>query len=274
MKFSTLILAACGLMTTACGSQKKMSMQETQAIIETSMGNITVKLYNETPKHRDNFIRLAKEGVYNDIVFHRVIRNFMIQTGDPALKAGGAKPTVDTAAYHYTVPAEIVCPRYFHHKGALAAAREGDDVNPGRASSASQFYIVTGKRFDASQLGELYSAMYQQAVDSAYSELARPHLKEMYLMRKNRQKEKLEALQDKILREAELKVLDHAPAEFTDAQKRAYASEGGAPHLDGGYTVFGEVVEGINVAEAIEKVRTIKDRPVEEVVIKKVTIIE
>ena len=136
-------------------------MKETEVLIETSLGDIKVKLYNETPQHRDNFIKLAKEGVYDNIIFHRVIRNFMIQTGDPALKPMGEPLSVDTNQYRYTVPAEIVYPRYFHRRGALAAARMGDDVNPERASSGTQFYIVTGSEFSHSSLMELYSAIYQ-----------------------------------------------------------------------------------------------------------------
>ena len=154
-----MIYIACCMAVMSCGPQKKKAMEETEVLIETSMGDMKVKLYNDTPKHRDNFIKLARAGAYDNILFHRVVRGFMVQTGDPALKPGGMKPAVDTAAYRYTIPAEIRYPRHFHKKGALAAARMGDDVNPEKASSGTQFYIVTGKTYTPSSLMELYSAI-------------------------------------------------------------------------------------------------------------------
>ena len=130
MNLKSMIYIACCMAVMSCGPQKKKAMEETEVLIETSMGDMKVKLYNDTPKHRDNFIKLARAGAYDNILFHRVVRGFMVQTGDPALKPGGMKPAVDTAAYRYTIPAEIRYPRHFHKKGALAAARMGDDVNP------------------------------------------------------------------------------------------------------------------------------------------------
>ena len=269
-----MVYLACCLALCACGSQKKKGMEETQVLIETSMGGIKVKLYNDTPKHRDNFIRLAKEGAYDGILFHRVVRGFMVQTGDPARKAAGVAGAVDTAAYAYTLPAEIVYPRHFHKRGALAAARMGDDVNPEKASSGTQFYIVTGQTYTPSTLMELYSAIYQSRVDTLYEELRRGHVKELYLMRRKGEQDKLEALQDSLLRQAENEVAAHPPMLFSEAQKQAYTTVGGAPHLDGEYTVFGEVVEGMRVAEAISQVRTSKERPLQEVVVRKVTVLE
>ena len=270
-KFAFIVscLALC-----ACGTQKNKAMEETEVLIETSMGDIRVKLYNDTPKHRDNFIKLAKAGVYDNILFHRVVRGFMVQTGDPRLKAAGAPLTVDTAAYNYTLPAEIRYPAHFHKQGALAAARMGDDVNPDKESSGTQFYIVTGKTNTAGALRELYSAIYQSRVDAVGEKLARKHMKEMYMMRRNGEAEKLQALKDSLLREAENEVAAHPPMPFNETQKQVYATRGGAPHLDGEYTVFGEVVKGIHVAEAIANVRTSKERPLQEVVVRKVTVLE
>lgn len=255
-----------------CKNKSKNMEKETIVRMETSMGTIRVKLYNETPKHRDNFLRLVQSGVYDDIIFHRVIREFMIQTGDPGLKAQGKPLTVDTNDYKYTIPAEIVYPRYFHKRGALAAARMGDDVNPRKESSGTQFYIVTGKTFTAGQLMELHSAIYQNKVDNLYDELSHKHMKEIFLMRKKGESAQLQALQDSLQRQAEETVAKNPPAYFTETQKQVYSSIGGAPHLDGEYTVFGEVIEGIEVAEAIERVKTRKDRPVEEVYIKTMSI--
>lgn len=257
-----------------CKNKSKNMEKETIVRMETSMGTIRVKLYNETPKHRDNFLRLVQSGVYDDIIFHRVIREFMIQTGDPGLKAQGKPLTVDTNDYKYTIPAEIVYPRYFHKRGALAAARMGDDVNPRKESSGIQFYIVTGKTFTAGQLMELHSAIYQNKVDNLYDELSHKHMKEIFLMRKKGESAQLQALQDSLQRQAEETVAKNPPAYFTETQKQVYSSIGGAPHLDGEYTVFGEVIEGIEVAEAIERVKTRKDRPVEEVYIKTMSIEE
>lgn len=274
MKLSNLIgLAGCAMLL-SCGSPKNKSMEETEVLIETSMGDIKVKLYNDTPRHRDNFIKLAKAGVYDNILFHRVVKGFMVQTGDPGIKPQGVPQSVDTADYRYTIPAEIVCPRHFHKKGALAAARMGDAVNPEKASSGTQFYIVTGKVFTPGSLMELYSAIYQSRIDTLYEQLSRDRMKDLYLMRKRGETEKLQALKDSLLREAEKRTAQNPPLPFNEEQKSAYSTVGGAPHLDNEYTVFGEVTEGIQVAEAIEKVRTSRERPLQEIVVKKVTVLE
>lgn len=275
MKRTINLLILCSILIMgSCQNHNQKDMKETEVKIETSMGDIIVKLYNDTPKHRDNFIKLVKAGVYDNILFHRVVKGFMIQTGDPSIKPGHAPAAVDTNAYRYTIPAEIVYPRHFHKKGALAAARMSDDVNPEKASSATQFYIVTGKTFSSGKLMELYSLVYQDKVDQLKEELSRPHIKEMYMLRKQGKQSELEALKDSILHQAEKQIAENPPLPFTDTQKKFYEEEGGAPHLDGEYTVFGEVVEGLNVAEAIEKVKTAKERPLQEIVIKKVTVLE
>lgn len=178
---------------------------ETLILIKTSYGDITAKLYNDTPKHRDNFIKLIKEGWYNGSVFHRVIQNFMIQGG------GNARGVADPG---YTIDAEFV-PAHFHKKGALAAARMGDNVNPEKKSSGSQFYIVQGQKFDANALAMMSS---------------------------------------------------RNGITYTDDQKKTYATLGGTPHLDGAYTVFGEVVSGFDVIDKIASVKTGPgDKPLEDV---------
>ena len=199
----SLILA--GLM---CQAQQK----ETVVVIETSMGTIKAKLYNDTPLHRDNFIKLVNEGWYNGSPFHRVINNFMIQGGQNA--DGRLDPG-------YTVPAEFR-ENHFHKKGALCAARQGDQVNPKKASSGSQFYIVQGQVFDDRML-----ALYEERLDKI----------------------------------------------FSATQRQAYKTVGGTPHLDGDYTVFGEVIEGLDVVDKIARVKTgYMDVPVEAVTINKITI--
>ena len=173
------ILAVCLVVLTACGagSKKTSDMEKrTQVKIETTMGDIVVELYNETPKHRDNFIKLAKEGVYDSTLFHRVIRNFMIQAGDPDSKTAADTAQLGGGDVGYTVPAEFV-PKFFHKKGALAAARMGDDVNPERASSGCQFYIVTGRKFSESQLLNMEGQKNNNRIDEIFNELARKHMK-------------------------------------------------------------------------------------------------
>ncbi len=225
--FAALFLAV--FFMTSCGSDQS-KIGKTKVIIETSMGKITLRLYDDTPQHRDNFIRLAKEGAYDGIIWHRVVHDGIIQSGDPSLKVRGEKLSVDTSKYHYTLPAEIVYPRHYHKAGALAAAREPDSVNVEKRSSSTQFYIVSGKRFDRGTLAELHQLMN----DADTTQNLAP---------------------------------------FTEQQKNTYVNKGGSPHLDGEYTVFGEVVDGMRVVNAIDRIRTDeKEHPLKEVYIKKVTI--
>ena len=196
----------------------------------TTKGKIRVVLYNETPQHRDNFLRLVREGFYDGVLFHRVINRFMIQTGDSVtshIQQGEPIPDLPDA---YKVPAEIRFPQYYHKRGALAAAREGDSVNPERASSMSQFYIVYGRIFNDAKLDKT-----QERVSKA----------------------------------------TNGNAVFTPEMRATYKTIGGTPHLDGQYTVFGEVIEGLDVVEDIEFVKTdATDRPLEDVRIIRARVIE
>ena len=248
--------------------------KRTQVKIETTMGNIVVELYNETPKHRDNFIKLAKEGMYDSTLFHRVIKAFMIQAGDPDSKNANDTAQLGGGDVGYTVPAEFV-PKFFHKKGALAAARMGDDVNPERASSGCQFYIVTGRKFREAQLLDMAGQKNNNRIDEIFNELARKHMKEIYKMRKANDEAGLMALQDSLEAQATAQYKEEEPFMFTPEQIAAYTTVGGAPHLDGAYTVFGQVVEGMETVEKIEVTKTGKaDRPVENVRILKATVIE
>ena len=266
----TVLLAACG-----AGSKKTTDMEKrTQVKIETTMGDIVVELYNETPKHRDNFIKLAKEGVYDSTLFHRVIRQFMIQAGDPESKTANDTAQLGGGDVGYTVPAEFV-PKFFHKKGALAAARMGDDVNPERASSGCQFYIVTGRKFRESQLLDMAGQKNNARMDTLFNQLARKHMKEIYKLRKAGDENALLELQDKLEAEAYALYKEEEPFMFTPEQINAYSTIGGAPHLDGAYTVFGQVLEGMETVEKIEGTKTGKaDRPVENVRILKATVLE
>ncbi|MDR0657942.1 MAG: peptidylprolyl isomerase [Mediterranea sp.] len=265
---------------TACQSGKKkevLTMENQKEMllkIETTMGDITVKLYNETPRHRDNFIKLAKDGTYEGTLFHRVIKDFMIQAGDPESKNAPKGKMLGSGDVGYTIPAEFVYPDRFHKKGALSAARQGDQVNPQKASSGCQFYIVTGQVFNDSTLLSMEQNKNQNKLSTIFDALARKHTKEIYKMRKEKDEEGLYDLQEKLLAEAETEAAGQPDFRFTPEQIRAYTTVGGTPHLDNNYTVFGEVIEGLDVVDAIQEVATDRsDRPEEDVKIKKVIVL-
>ena len=240
--------------------------------ITTSLGNITVRLYDETPLHRDNFLKLAKEGFYNGTLFHRVIKDFMIQGGDPDSKGAPAGKALGMGGPDYTIEAEIK-PGLIHKRGALAAARQGDEVNPERRSSGSQFYIVWGQQYKEGQMGQLAKQMKMQALNTVFNRLATERKAQIMELRRNRDRAGLQELQD------ELEALAHAEVEsqqlgLSELQRKTYTTLGGTPHLDGQYTVFGEVVEGLDVVERIQHAATGRnDRPVEDVAMEYLTII-
>lgn len=240
--------------------------------LETTMGNITVALYNETPKHRDNFIKLVKEGVYDSTLFHRVIKQFMIQAGDPDSKSASDTAMLGSGDVGYTIPAEFN-PKFFHKRGVLAAARQGDDVNPEKASSGCQFYIVTGRKFTEPQLLGMENKMNEQREEAIFDSLARQHMKEIYKMRKAGDNAGLLELQDSLEAQARELADKEEKFRFTPEQIQAYSTIGGAPHLDGSYTIFGEVTEGMEVVNNIEITKTNRaDRPVENIRILKASI--
>ena len=271
-----LIILACSAVACKSGQKKDGNMEkETVLKIETSMGDIKVKLYNETPKHRDNFIKLAKDGTYNGTLFHRVIKDFMVQAGDPESKNAPKGKMLGSGDVGYTVPAEFVYPKYFHKKGALSAARQGDEVNPKKESSGCQFYIVTGKVFNDSTLLNMEQQKNQNKVTEAFNALAQKHMKEIYTMRKANDQDGLYALQDTLFIQAEAEAAKQPDFHFTPEQIKAYTTVGGTPHLDGEYTVFGEVVEGMDIVDKIQQVKTDRsDRPEEDVKIINVSVIE
>lgn len=271
-----LTILVCGLAACKPGQKREGDMEkETKVKIETSAGDIVVKLYNETPKHRDNFIKLVKEKTYEGTLFHRVIKDFMIQAGDPDSKSAGKGVVLGSGDVGYTIPAEFAYPRRFHKKGVLAAARQGDNVNPQKESSGCQFYIVTGRVFSDSTLLGMEQQRNQSRLNNAFQALAQKHMKEIYKLRKAGDEERLMDLQDSLFAEAEKQVAGEPEFRFTPEQVEAYTTVGGTPHLDGDYTVFGEVVEGMDVVDKIQRVKTDRnDRPEEDITIQKVKIVE
>ena len=230
--------------------------------IETTLGDITVRLYDETPIHRDNFIKLVKEGYYDGTLFHRVIKDFMIQGGDPDSKGAPAGKMLGVGGPDYTLEAEIK-DNLYHKRGALAAARQGDEVNPERRSSGSQFYIVWGQVYKENQLNQLGKQIRMQKVQDAFNALAKARREEIMQMRRERNRAGLQELQDQLIAEAENKVGKQG---LTDQQMQLYSTVGGTPHLDGQYTVFGEVEEGLDVVEQIQNTATGRaDRPTNDI---------
>ena len=232
--------------------------------IQTTLGDITVRLYDETPLHRDNFVKLAKEGYYDGTLFHRVIKDFMIQGGDPDSKGAPAGKMLGVGGPDYTIEAEIKSGLY-HKRGALAAARQGDEVNPERRSSGSQFYIVWGQVYNEGQLRQFSKQMEMQQMQAVFNALAKEHHDEIMQMRRERNRAGLQELQEKLTAEAEAKVKAQG-AGMSDEQRAIYSTIGGTPHLDGQYTVFGEVEEGLDVVEMIQQTATARgDRPVDDI---------
>jgi len=234
--------------------------------IQTMLGDIIVRLYDKTPIHRDNFIKLVKEGYYDGTLFHRVIKDFMIQGGDPDSKGAPAGKMLGVGGPDYTLEAEIK-DGLFHKRGALAAARQGDEVNPERRSSGSQFYIVWGQVYNEGQLRQFSKQLKMQKVQSVFNQLVSEHRDEIMQMRRDRNRAGLQELQDKLVAEAEKQSADFAG--LTEEQMKIYSTIGGTPHLDGQYTVFGEVVEGLDVVDMIQTTATGRgDRPVDDLEMK------
>lgn len=235
-KACSILMFTCVIILAACSSQKTVESNKsknnnetfatkpmTQVLIKTSLGDITIALYNETPMHKANFIKLVKENYYDSVLFHRVIQGFMIQTGDPDSKTAKPGQILGNGGPGYTIPAEFVSTLY-HKRGAVAAAREGDNVNPQKASSGSQFYIVDGKTFSYEQLEMISQRMGKT---------------------------------------------------FSGKQQSTYTTIGGAPHLDGDYTVFGEVISGMDVVDKIAaQAKDRHDRPTTDIRILSTQIIE
>ena len=246
----------------------------TRLKIKTTEGDIIIRLYDETPKHRDNFLKLAKEGYFNGTLFHRVIKDFMIQGGDPDSKNAPKGKMLGTGGPDYTIPAEFVYPQYFHKRGALSAARTGDEVNPEKESSGSQFYIVWGKTFKPAELKQMEHQMAMQQEQQVFNQLTREHHEEIMNLRRNRDRVGLQELQDKLIGQTKTTCKQQGKPTFTEEQVEAYTNIGGTPFLDNQYTVFGEVEEGLDIVERIQNCDTDRnDRPTEDVKIEAIDLL-
>lgn len=264
MKKKLLVLWATFLLVSLPVYLYAQDTAEVKVLISTSVGDIKLKLYNETPGHRDNFIKLVNNHVYDSVLFHRVIKSFMIQTGDPESK--NAKPGVmlGNGNVGYTLPAEFN-PKFIHKRGALAAARQGDDVNPKRESSGCQFYIVHGRSFTNADLD-----MYEQKINAQSLQQVKQQLFTAIINKPENQSLKntfiryqtqgktdslqllsINTIEPMIQKEMEAQKVQVPVFKFSEEQRKAYTTVGGAPHLDGEYTVFGEVIEGMDVVDKI-----------------------
>lgn len=248
-KLALFLVAAVLSLNISCGLAGN-NKEEKMVQIETEFGTIKIKLYNETPQHRDNFIKLTSEGFYTDLLFHRVIQGFMVQGGDPNSKNAEPGKMLGGGDLGYTIPAEIN-PKFFHRRGILAAARMGDQANPEKRSSASQFYILQGKVFRPGELDSLQTKME----DSRKMSMMQLRVKKIEpelnkLAAEGKQDEimtRINALRDTVTTEA----AKLPPLRFSDEQKKAYTTVGGYPSLDNSYTIFGEAIEGLDVIDKI-----------------------
>ncbi len=243
-----------------------------KAVIQTNYGTITIQLYNQTLLHRDNFIKLTESHFYDSLLFHRVIPNFMIQCGDPLSKGANNKQFLGNGGPGYTIPAEFV-PGLIHKKGAIAAARLGDEQNPEQASSGSQFYIVQGR---VCSLQELQQIEEQRITKMTYKVirdfLQKPEndalRNQIIALQKDGKTTEYNALIEEIKAKLPQEMARIESFRYTDEQKKIYTTIGGTPHLDYEYTVFGEVIDGFDVIEKISHVETKYDRPRINVVMK------
>jgi cyclophilin family peptidyl-prolyl cis-trans isomerase len=239
-------------------------------LIETSLGNIKIRLYDETPLHRDNFLKLVEQGYYNDLLFHRVIKDFMVQGGDPESKGAPANKSLGSGGPGYQIPAEIIYPQLFHKRGALSAARTGDQINPKKESSGSQFYIVWGSVYKEDQLKSMETQKKQQAMQAYFNHLAVERNDTILALSNAKNRSALDALQKELATMTETEFKNNPEkGGFTAAQKTAYSTVGGTPNLDGEYTVFGEVIEGLDIVDKIQSCQTASsDRPKTDITMK------
>jgi cyclophilin family peptidyl-prolyl cis-trans isomerase len=264
IKKSVLLLSLLSIISCTAPAGK----ENTTVTIKTTMGDIKIKLYDATPLHRDNFIRLINSGFYDGISFHRIIRNFMIQAGDPATKTGSSKNLPDSLKT-YTIASEFNA-QYFHRKGALAAARQSNDVNPEMRSSGTQFYIVQGVKLSDDELNLSERQINSNIKQSRFTSLLKETTDSLRSAGKTMTDGEIQEL-------ASVKMFQYLTAykeyKISEEQRTVYKTIGGTPRLDGTYTIFGEVIEGLDIIDRIANVETDNnDKPVNDIKIIKIKI--
>lgn len=263
--FICLMLALTGVtMANASSAEKQADNQKTYVTVHTNQGDFTLMLYDDTPVHRDNFIRLCKDGTYEGVLFHRVIKDFLIQGGDPQSKERIPGKGYGDGDGGYVVYNEIL-PDHFCKRGALIDAKLGDDVNPTRMSAGTQFCVVQGKTFTDEQLDATEERMNEWHKNHLY------HLARYELMLENPELSKIEngdLLNAKARERAEKQYAEQGKVTISPERREVYKTIGGTPHLDGTVTIFGELVEGQDIVEKITLMKTDEmDRPLSDVVI-------
>ncbi len=245
-------------------SQNKQIPEGPMVLIKTKYGDMKVVLYNETPLHRDNFMKLTKEGVFDSLLFHRVIKGFMVQGGDPHSKHATKDQTLGDGDLNYTVPAEVR-PGIIHKKGVIAAARNGDEENPEKRSSATQFYLAQGKVYKLDDVPAIEQNLNSRAAESLFLKMKAEKIDTLMLFQMAKNKEGYDKLLEKLKQKA-IRECEKNPIRLTKQQIETYTTLGGIPHLDGAYTVFGEVIEGMAVIDSIAVQPTgLQDRPIENI---------
>jgi cyclophilin family peptidyl-prolyl cis-trans isomerase len=274
MKINTLAFALL-LFLASCHSlsKSKISKKDLKKDIElvTTEGTIVLRLYDDTPLSRNNFLSLVKEGMYDSILFHRVIEGFMIQAGE-RFNEDSFKKKKELLAFKDLIPAEITN-SHFHRRGVLGAAREGDDVNPDRQGSFIQFYIVQGRTYTDSTLDIAEKRInkmlaYNQVINDPANNSTFSKYQELAKNRDSREGDAIKELKNLLDSLAEIKLLNMTPYQYPESHREAYKTIGGAAHLDQNYTVFGEVISGMDIVDKIAATKTSnRDRPLENILI-------
>ena len=262
------LLIALSLLQISCVNSQNNKKQENLVKIETTYGDMTIRLFDQTPAHRDNFIKLANEGFYNGLLFHRVIKDFMIQGGDPDSKDAEPGKRLGAGDPGYTLPAEIDS-TLFHKRGVLAAARRGGPDNPEKRSSGSQFYIVQGTVFTEGALDTMemkMNAQRQRMIMQKYFNAAQTELNQL---KQAGDQDQFNIRIAEIREQASKEVGQLSPLKISPEKRKAYTTVGGYPSLDNEYTIFGEVIDGLDVLDKIAAVETDQfDRPLKNIKMK------
>lgn len=272
MKKIITILFFFGLIFSFAGCTKN---EEPIIEIRTTEGTIKIRLFKETPLHRDNFVKLVEDGYYDGLIFHRAMKDFIIQTGDPNSKTASHNRLLGTGGPGYTIPAEINYPHFFHKKGMLSAARLPDADNTNKESNGSQFCIVQGKVFTKAELDTIELDAYNRQLDLVWQRIVAKNREKISTISLRGDSVVLRAFQDSLVMQAEKDMKKEKVFLFTPQQRKAYTTVGGAPFMDNEYTIFGEVIEGLDVVERISQLSVdMNARPREDVRIISARVIE